>query len=528
MSVGSETVVTRSPVNVSINGEPLELSDGTNAGLMSPLQHAKLSAAAVDFAARNVAGLYTPVSQATCWVYKSRDTADTERDAWWIYVSVGGGHYSAHRLTRWANPTKQTAPNAGAKALALLGAWIPHTAAAKVGGWVSINPGYAYDGVLTTSGTAGETISFSATGHTLSLRATRQQACGYAVVSIDGDYAAANRCPTFTAADLTAGLCRAEDVGRRYVNFYGATTFADVHIPIAEGLIDAAHTVVLENTGTKVPAAALTRVRLAGLVAVSASTINQSPGAAYAFAHIDTASYMQLIDPQDLPVCGLETSTSNVYQIAGGIHTGSPGDGEETLVSWSLRSNGSDAIASMAAGHYASAYSVQSKAVTSLATSDAPGTVVANKRQDIVWSAGAVMPMIVRTSIKMVIDRRISDAYHAMLTLSDFDPVDGVLKNTSWGNVTMGRSTFAVRQNLGSIGYLPAVEISATNERGRKVCVADLNSSYYRDAYASRGSFLIDSTVYTKCYLVSSDTYAQALGFAGDEWWSEIGFAVLP
>lgn len=481
-------------------------------------------------ASANSYGLYSPVTQGAVYVYKAHDDAYTEKYAWWIYVALGAGYYSAFRLTEWGDPAAQKAPSSGSKALARIGQWLTHLVATKTGSWTSTTPTYTHGAVLASNATAGETISWTATGAAFGLRCTRQGALGYVVVSIDGDWTAANRLPTFTAADLTAGLCRAADVGRRYINFYGSTTYADVHVPIADGLSDTSHTVKLEITGTKIAASSGVNVRLAGLIAVSASNAADVPSASRAFLHVETASYTPLSEPQDTPVCAIEKTVAGTYEFVGGLHSGGAGNGVETVTAWTLsKDGGADNLKALAAGAYSSAYSVQLTCQSTLATSDALGTVAATKRQDIVWSTAGRMPMVVRTEIVMSVARRITDAYHGNLTLQDWNQVTGGLLNVSWGTLKLGASTITLRQGAGSVGYVRATDLVATNDRGAVAITVDLAPDPARDAYSSRGSFVNDvNGGYSKAYLNSADTYGVRPGLVGDKWGSTIGFAVLP
>lgn len=480
-----------------------------------------------EYLATNAGGAFDGALNSYMYVYRSYDTAYTQKYAWWVYVPRGAGCYNAYRVSRWLeiNAVTEKAPQMDQMALAYIGNWVAHSSATKTGsGWSSFSASYGHGGNIASSITAGDQILWTEVGHAFGLRAARLQACGYAVVSIDGDWTAANRLATFTADDLTAGRCRAADVGRRYVNFYGITTWADVHIPLADGLSDASHTIVLEVTGTKIESASDVRVRLAGLVAVSAVYAADAPSSSRAFVHMETATCRSA---QVLPVCGIETTVAGTAQFVGGVHSGGT-DGIETVTEWAFLADNSNAIASLAAGAYLACRNVHSLILSTLATSDAPGTVAANKRQEIVFSAAAQLPCMARTVITMAAQRPLTTAYHGMLVVTNFDTVTGLVANEDWGTLKLGTSIITLRQAAGETGHSRARDAVFISDRGTRSVLAVLEPDVWRDAFTSYGSFVNDQPGFAKAYLNSGDPLLWQPGRVGDVWGSVIGFAMVP
>jgi hypothetical protein len=486
-------------------------------------------------ASQSAAGLYTPASGfvPSCHVYRASDSSYTEKQAFWVYVPLGDGWYDGYRISRWDAVSAEKAPNVGRHAIARMGKYLAHdnAAASKSGSWTNTTADYVHQSKMTQSSTVDGYVQFAdVVGASFVLRCPRMSSLGCAVVSIDGDFTAANRLPTFTAADETAGKCRAEDVGRRYIDFYAGTTVGDVHIPLADGLADAAHTVRITVTGTKRAAASGVQVRLAGLVGISAADAAAPPGTGFALGHVENVfTSTGLGGEQALPVFAVETTTPGTYQFAGGVHSGGS-DGIETVVSWSMFAE-STSIVSLSAGTYATGRSVTSKLVSTLATSDAPATVAVTKTQDVVWSAANEAPMTAKTKFVFAEARKIRDSYTAMMSIRQWDQSGGGAKNWDFPQMQMGPYRFeTLGTNAGNLGYVQASDFVVRNVRGHLAYVRDLIPDPGRDAYRVRGSFANDSVslAYTKAYLVSVDSLSPRQMAVGDEINVTAGWGVVP
>ena len=464
-----------------------------------------------------------------CWVYRASDTAFTEREAHWIYVPRNEGWYDASRISRYDIAT-QKAPNMGRRAIARMSQYVAHDAATKVGSWASTVPNYVHQSKLASTSTAGDTITWTGiVGSSFVLRCTFQAACGYAVVSIDGSYTTANRLPTFTAADLTASKCRAQDVGRAYINFTASTTVADVHVQIADGLADSAHTVVVECTGTKQPSAGGVQIRLAGMCAVSAAVAGDSPGATRAFAHVEDIYTSDLSGEQMLPVFAIETLTTGTYQFVGGVHSGGS-DGIETLVSWSLKSASAD-LSALAAGTYQSAQALILDVQSTLATSDASVVAVASKDMRVVFSTRARAPVTASTRYGFQVERRILGAYPGMLSLRTRDMLTGSLGNRRWPRMQFGLYRVdSLGANNGFVGYVPAYDCVAQSLGGHVAYLVNLHPEPREYAFGGRGAFVNDteSFQYSKMYLSAADDYTPQTMRVGDTWISNVAWGTIP
>lgn len=219
----------------------------------------------------------------TVWRYPLSSTAPLD-NSYWTYVPINlTGDFAYYGTGNFSS-----APNMSRFGVGRIGTQLWNTSGTgvtKVGTWTASTPTGAY-AANTYSLTAGETIEFAVTGHTLVSRNTTSTNAGYAIVAIDGDFTLANRLPLFTAADLASSLCRAGDVGKRYINTYNAGVYADYHILLADNLTDTAHTVKFEVTGTKPAASSAARAYIGGVIGCSASDAAQAINGTRVVAHI--------------------------------------------------------------------------------------------------------------------------------------------------------------------------------------------------------------------------------------------------
>ena len=144
------------------------------------------------------------------------------------------------------------------------------SACTRVGSWGTSANAAALWGSYYYSVAAGATISATVAGETLAAHLFLSSNGGYAVVSVDGSYEFNSPLPVFTADDLTAGLCRAQDVGRRYLCSYLTNAWSYTQV-VAEGLAAGNHSLTLEVTGTKPAASTDYRFYVESLVGCAAS-----------------------------------------------------------------------------------------------------------------------------------------------------------------------------------------------------------------------------------------------------------------
>ena len=336
---------------------------------------------------------------------------------------------------------------------------------------------------------------------------------GCAVVSIDGDYTKANRLPVFTAADFAAGRCRAEDVGRRYLQCYASGTVVDF-IPLADGLTDTAHAVHLEVTGTKFFAnASDVRVYVEGFAGVAAGLV---PGAAN--VHFVPQRYISAVETWSehayVPYWAPAGSTD--YQFLGGIH----GDGvisKETEVSLSVYVDGIDSTAA-AIGSLTSGRLIYIDHSTTRAHKSALATPVLSLRRRYTAASKRQCPMMCAVDVTWSVAGTLREEYPVMMPLDRYDPMTRVTKQTLEDWVRMGEWTFPIGKHDNSETYLPGRANEMIAKGNGITAWARLEMAYpalssVRGQYKFRYRDINDGSA--KCYILGASQASPVV--AGDE-----------
>ena len=472
------------------------------------------------------------------WVWKSDATATQIRGSWWVYVPVGGGWYNYFAFSNDFNLV--SAPKGwtlGRIGLARMAQYVRHDApgVVKTGAWTDFTP---LDGLfgksLSRSTTPGNTITFPVRGDTLVARVAALTNAGYYVCAIDGDYTAANRLPTFTDADYTAGKCRAVDVGRRYLCLFYHSIVGDLHIPLAEGLSDTQHSVTFEVCGTKPTAALDVRTVVSAVMGCSPSFASDTPGATRCFAHVETA-----FEAYDGPaawsvVFEAEKSAANTWEFVIGTHGG------EGSITGAFYADGVDITSSLAAGSYQAASLVQFETASTVATSDALGAPFATKKQRFTLSAKGLCPAVCDTSITFTAAKRVRSHYPLMATLWSvrMDGAGGALEQYRgrWSDYTIGSwdsagtlpDTVTVSTNYGNV---PAKFAVGTGPHGHQLLLTLLDGYnsvlHYTRAY--NGVFVQRKTTREdKLYFERSSIQGIESFIVGDVARSVVGWGLKP
>lgn len=199
---------------------------------------------------------------ATVWLWKHFSTTGRRANQWEVYVPFATGRYAVYAFgdTLGNGVLNWMATREGVPAL-----WVDSDTATKSGTWNASTNAETYSGTYRYSETATNTIQATVTGHTLFWRGAMASNGGYALVSIDGDATLANRLPVVTQALVDAGGFASGDLGKRYIETYSQNFLLDEHACIAEGLSDAAHTVLITVKGTKRTASAGNRVYVSAI-----------------------------------------------------------------------------------------------------------------------------------------------------------------------------------------------------------------------------------------------------------------------
>ncbi len=329
-----------------------------------------------------------------------------------------------------------------------------HTSLTKVGTWVG-QPNSIAIGAFTASGcsyslTAGSTISGNVTGRAVGIRWYGTTNGGFGVVAIDGDYTRATRLPSFTDADLAAGLCRAEDVGRRYLSTYYGASWNDATV-VADDLDAGTHTITVQATGTKPAASSAARCYVEAFFGVGGGSL----GAANVYAvamhwvcHLSGVS-AQCYVPQGAPV------GSSDYQFMGENHSDNSTQSKETTTGAFTVYVGDEDQTALTTGTWASDSTIAIYHTTTLAHKADLGTPVATKVRKYTFMAGRKHPCMCDVSVTWSTDFVLEIEYAAMLTISapSTAPATGA-RNLDFTEGEIARQVFPLLDaNNGTIYY---------------------------------------------------------------------------
>jgi hypothetical protein len=156
----------------------------------------------------------------------------------------------------------------------------------NTGTWATASQSLAYGGSYSQGGASGNTGTKTATvtGTRIVVTGICLSNGGTAIVSLDGSETAATLLPAVTQADINGGAFAQSDLGKRYIDcFKAGTGYYDQHFPIAEGLANTTHTIIVRCTGLKRTASTDSRIYITGFCAGGPSTKPTDSGARIAF-----------------------------------------------------------------------------------------------------------------------------------------------------------------------------------------------------------------------------------------------------
>ncbi|HTE20505.1 MAG TPA: hypothetical protein VK689_19235, partial [Armatimonadota bacterium] len=309
-----------------------------------------------------------PERNPACYLWRNFATSGFRANEVEFYVPFGGGRYAVYSFRDYQSN--------GVYHLGRLKEGLPvlnttHRQLQKGGVWSNFAAADAYGGNVTGSNVAGSTLEGTVKGHTLILRAPVTPSGGFATVAIDGDYTRANRLPQVTSAEVAAGYFGADDLGKRYLNYYGVLIFTDEHLVLADGLEDSDHTLRIEAEGTKVSESSGAIAYVTAFAAASAATSLTAPGASMGY----TRDISNNRSPNSFP--GLEVVPSFAprgstrSEFLGSIH------GHESPGSWAFSVDGVQV--SPASGEYITGAELRFERVTTLSHPSVTPAAVATK-----------------------------------------------------------------------------------------------------------------------------------------------------
>ena len=466
------------------------------------------------------------------YLLKHRATTGSEAASWWAHVPVGGGYYNIFGLGTWG--IAGCINNMGRMCLGLIGTNVFANAGGvvTVGTWTQLAVDTAPGGSYFHSTTAGDSKTFSVTGHTLVVRTMLNVNIGYAVVAIDGDYTAASRLPAFSQADADGGLCRAADVGRRYINGYATGAAADYHVTLVEGLADTAHTVTIEATGTKPAASIAARAAVGAVVGCSAADASGTPVAgSKVIVRIEDVQHFYFGGSSAM--CWVpefeKAVATGTYEFLSEMHGGS------TLVSASITADGADQ-SGLAVDTYVGAQALKLRYVSTVASTDATGTPIAQKTVDHVFSAYQDTPAIASINWVFLAPKLIKNSFPLMMALGNLKPGKAAPTKGRWDSVAFGSYTSSgadlttgANAQRGNIKALAAV--AAISGTSRKAVCAMLDGGEGIDYFAKAAPDYVychDRADYLKMYFARSSGAVRDAFAAGDTMRAVIGFGVTP
>lgn len=463
-------------------------------------------------------------ARANTWVWRNPDTITPLKASKNIYVPVGGGYFNYFITGQNFNASGNASPAmVGRWGVARIGAAYVHGQCTKTGSWGGYGVDYLAASLGAASSTGGSTISRSVVGDAIVLQTACLTNGGYAVVSIDGDWTAANRLPTFTAADYAAGLCRASDVGKRYISTYANNTIGDYHIPLADGLSDDAHTVLIEITGTKPTASSNTQVYFGRLIGCSRSgnASNNPDGSNYVMAHIEDGWEAIYGAVQNTHVFEVEKSVAGTFDFTGGAH------GYETMSSAVLLLDGVD-ISAMAVNTWQSGALAEYKLVSTLQVPEVSGATFCGKIQSHYFSGHGLCPMVTKTKFTFSAAKRVRANYPVMLSVSGrrFTAAGGQMENYQ------GRWNSAMLETTEAPASAFPNPLVTGNHIGRPARIGRMSGPHGHIAYAvalggwADLGYLTSSTDSAFLRTVAPPSQYQKLYFAGGSQSVPVSFAI--
>lgn len=462
------------------------------------------------------------------WFHPS--TSTDMKDAYVVAVPVGDGYYDVTIINKLAGTA---CPQIAKRFLGIAGAFKHHadgSGVTKTGTWANSTATYAPSGSTSQSSTAGDTIDFTVSGHTLVHRGIATTNGGYAVVAIDGDYTAANRLPAFTQADYDASLCRSTDIGKRYICSYGQNGFPDLHTPLAEGLTDGAHTVRFEITGTKPAASSAARAYIGGIVAASASdTTSDLALNTRMLGYVETVLDQLGSTSAMIYTPEVEKSVAGTFEFLGEVHGG------ETLESLTISVDGTDQT-SMGIGTMVGGTVIKIDRVSTIANTDATSTAVCRKTMNLVASALSDCPVTIGWKAKWLVSKKVRYSYPMMLPFGKTNQVTNLVNQSRWDGGYIGTSKLAdgsfggnANAQRGNTTALYAVAYSSQHTRKAFAAMLDNGKSvnYFASSLPDRVFMHDRSDGYDKFYFCRSTSVLPESFGIGDEISGVVGFGIV-
>ena len=465
-------------------------------------------------------------SASTCYVHKSGATySNAQRyNEHTVFVPVQAGPVYFSALFSNVGCRTTGVLSIAALFLARPGLSVPHGSATRVGTWTNDTSTSAESGGYRYSTTAGDTISATVTGDVVGAFIFCATNGGYAVVAIDGDYTSATRLPAFTQSDYVAGICRLEDVGRRYIQCYWTSARTDGFV-FADDLADTTHTVTIQVTGTKRSAASSTRVYVESIIGCrSTDTIGTANVKMLPIREIN--NQCEAWSAHDWVIEWAPAGSSD-YQFLGNTHADGVAS-KEVESSWSIHCDATDQTA-ISAGAYQSGTRITIQQVSTIAHKADLNTAVATKSRIYTAMANRDLPLMVQTKVTWSATGMARTEYPCMLPIGtklnqqrtmsrgDFDTI--TVEGTDYDLPTLYNDT-AYKLRTGHRLVFSGGDLSCFCELVGRTPKVDQLLGDYESRYQDRAT--LDIKGYTQTIATAGPAYA-----SGEVVTWTIGFGAL-
>jgi hypothetical protein len=289
---------------------------------------------------------------------------------------------------------------------------------AKTGTWTSVTNAGAMVGAYAWSAVAGSSIQAIVTGETIAVHQFMAANGGYAVVSVDGSYVFNSPLPVFTSTDLSNGICRSQDVGRRYLCSYLANSWSHAQV-VAQGLANTTHIVTVEATGTKPAASTDYRVYVEALIGCSPTT---SCANANTYM-VPERRFVEMVTPNasSCHTVPMFAPTGSVdYKFIGSSHADNTASKEVSVVGPSLTINGIS-VPSPTAGAYYAGLSILLYQESTISHAASLSTPVLNRKRTYSAKANRQFPIMVDVSLTWLAAGVVNICYPLMYPLNPYD-----------------------------------------------------------------------------------------------------------
>lgn len=282
----------------------------------------------------------------------------------------------------------------------------------RSGSWTNSANAGALWGDYYYSVAAGATVSATVVGSTLAAHVYQSSNGGYAVVSVDGSYSFNSPLPVFTSDDFANGLCRAQDVGRRYVCCHLPVAWSHTQV-VAEDLSSGSHTLTLEVTGTKPAASSDYRVYVESLVGCGPSDWCSNPNTHMVPVRrfcemLSTSASAYYCAPMFAP------AGSTDYQFISTVHADNTNSRETSVVGPTITVDGVDR-SSPTLGTYYTGENIQWYQESTASHKANLATQVLNRKRRYSAMANRPLPIMVDVTLTWLVDGSVKVHYPMML-----------------------------------------------------------------------------------------------------------------